>query len=145
MGWLTTRRQLRQLEREKGGRRVRFLGAVSDARLCQLYQHAAWSIYPSLYEGFGFPVLDALRHGTPVLTSGNSSLREFQSPGLHFFDPCEQSTVDEAWTALDATLPVVIPTDPLDRRYSWDRVARLIHDRSALPDLRAGQPTTKAA
>ena len=85
LGWMTSRRELKKLQGT--GRRIRFLGVVNDARLCQLYQTAGWSIYPSLYEGFGFPVLDALRHGTPVLASGNSSIREFDSPGLHLFDP----------------------------------------------------------
>jgi len=82
MGWLTTRKELRRLTRPPGGRRVRFLGNVSDATLCRLYRRASWSIYPSLYEGFGFPVVDSLRHGTPVLTSRNSSLREFAHPGV---------------------------------------------------------------
>jgi glycosyltransferase involved in cell wall biosynthesis len=126
MGWLTSRRQLKRLGYSAGGRRVRFLGVVSDAQLCRLYRHAAWSIYPSLYEGFGFPVLDALRHGTPVLTSNNSSLREFESPGLFFFDPCDTATVDLAWQEYLAAGPVAIPTQPLDRLFSWDRVADIL-------------------
>ena len=125
IGWLTSRRDLKQFERRAGSsRRIRFLGVVSDAALCKLYRTAGWSIYPSLYEGFGFPVLDALRHGTPVLSSMNSSIREFDSPGLHLFDPCDPSTVDEAWTSLQARGAEVIPREPLDRLYSWDNVAR---------------------
>src|SRR5205085_10553544 len=46
---------------------VRFLGMVPDRELCELYQRAAFAVYPSLYEGFGFPVLDALWHQTPVV------------------------------------------------------------------------------
>src|SRR5262249_28302000 len=75
VGWLPSRRRLRAYRSLKG-RRVRFLGVVSDARLCRLYRSAGWTAYPSLYEGFGFPVLDALRHGAPVLASYHSSLRE---------------------------------------------------------------------
>ena len=73
LGWLTSRRRLRQYQ-NAAGRKVRFLGVVSDAELCRLYRTAGWSAYPSLYEGFGFPVLDALRHGTPVLASYHSAL-----------------------------------------------------------------------
>ena len=125
IGWLTSKRDLEQFERQPGStRRIRFLGVVSDSELCKLYRTVGWSIYPSLYEGFGFPVLDSLRHGTPVLTSYNSSLREFESPGLHFFDPCDTTTVDEAWRALKAEGSVEIPLEPLDRHYSWDNVAR---------------------
>jgi glycosyltransferase involved in cell wall biosynthesis len=126
-GWLTSKEKLEQFERQPGSdRRVRFLGVVSDAELCKLYRTVGWSIYPSLYEGFGFPVLDSLRHGTPVLTSYNSSLREFDSKGLYFFDPCDPSTVDDAWRQFQADGPVTIPKEPLERLYSWDNVARTI-------------------
>jgi len=64
-------------------------------------------------------VLDALRHGTPVLASCNSSIREFESKGLHLFDPCDASTVDDAWRSLQADGPIAIPKEPLDRLYSW--------------------------
>jgi glycosyltransferase involved in cell wall biosynthesis len=135
LGWLTSRRRLRQYQSRKG-RRVRFLGVVSDAALCRLYQTAGWSIYPSLYEGFGFPVLDSLRHGTPVLTSYNSSLREFRHPGIWFFDPCDPATVDDAWRAFQAAGPVAIPQAELDDHYCWGRVARTL---AGLPDrARAG-------
>lgn len=56
--------------------KVKFLGYVSDAILANLYHHAAIFVYPSLYEGFGFPVLEALSYGIPVVTSNISSLPE---------------------------------------------------------------------
>jgi glycosyltransferase involved in cell wall biosynthesis len=139
LGWLTSRRELKKLQ--STGRKIRFLGYVKkDSGLCKLYQMAGWSIYPSLYEGFGFPVLDALRHGTPVLASGNSSIREFESPGLHFFDPCDASTVDDAWRDLESEGPVEIPRTPLDRLYSWENVARTLLElpRRSLPKVVAG-------
>jgi glycosyltransferase involved in cell wall biosynthesis len=126
VGWLTSRRRLRQYERLEG-RRVRFLGVVSDAQLCRLYRTAGWSIYPSLYEGFGFPVLDALRHGAPVLTSYNSALREFQGlPGITYFDPCDAATLDEAYLAHRGAGSVEIPSRELEARYDWDRVAETL-------------------
>ena len=87
MGWLTTRRELKRLTRPPGGRRVRFLGHVSDAELCKLYQKASWSIYPSIYEGFGFPVVDSLRHGTPVLTSREQLVARIPTRGRLLFRP----------------------------------------------------------
>jgi glycosyltransferase involved in cell wall biosynthesis len=127
-GWLTSRNDLARMARRPGGRRVRFLGQVSDARLCQLYQRASWSILPSLYEGFGFPVLDSLRHGTPVLTSLNSALREFDHPGVTFFDPGDPATVDRAWRTMAATGLRVLDRAVLDRLYHWDRVAEALLD-----------------
>jgi glycosyltransferase involved in cell wall biosynthesis len=145
IGWLTARRNLKRFERQPGSdRRIRFLGIVSDAQLCKLYQTAGWSIYPSLYEGFGFPVLDALRHGTPVLASLNSSLREFDSPGLYFFDPCDASTVDEAWRTLQGERPIEIPRGPIDRHYSWENVARTLLNACAKVPSRP-QTSTAAA
>lgn len=127
-GWLT------DLGRRKavsaGGRRVEFLGMVSDARLCELYKRATLTVYPSLYEGFGFPVLDALRHGTPVLCSYNSSLQEFGGLGAGFFDPCDPSSLDQAyaelWDALQGGTHAGADPAVLDQRFSWERLARTV-------------------
>ena len=117
---------------------------VSDAVLCRLYRTAGLVDLPVLYEGFGFPVLDALRHGTPVLSSMNSSIREFESPGLHLFDPCDASTVNEAWESLRAERAAEIPREPLDRLYSWENVARTLLDACAEVPA-ADRPSTAAA
>jgi glycosyltransferase involved in cell wall biosynthesis len=138
VGWLTSRRRLRQYQGMRG-RRVRFLGVVTDQALCRLYRTAGWSAYPSLYEGFGFPVLDALRHGTPVLASYHSALRELDHPGVYFFDPCDAATVDEAWRDLRAAGPSVAPRAALDARYSWDAVARTVLDLGPAPAREAAR------
>jgi len=145
MGWMTSRRELKQLRGPGPGRKIRFLGVVGDAALCRLYRTAGWSIYPSLYEGFGFPVLDSLRHGTPTLASGNSSIREFDSPGLHLFDPCDPATLDAAYRAMDRDRGVAIPRGPLDRRYSWDHVARVLLEAHRRARAGAGLPASRAA
>ena len=131
LGWMISHSELQRMANPAGGRRVRLLGNVSDARLCELYQTASWSIYPSLYEGFGFPILDSLRHGTPVLASNTSSMAEFDSPGVFFFDPQDPATVDLAWRRLQAAGPVTIPQAGLDERDNWDLVARTILDAHA--------------
>ncbi len=128
IGWMMPQRLLRELQRAHSGRRIRLLGVVSDQQLCELYQTVGWSVYPSLYEGFGFPVLDSLRHGAPVLTSCNSSLREFSHPGVHFFDPRDEATLDQAWAECQAAGSNVIGKTQLDDRYNWDRVARAVFD-----------------
>lgn len=131
-GWWAKQGWLKELT-QRGGRRgprgnqVRFLGQVPDAKLCRLYQEATFTVYPSLYEGFGFPVLDSLRHGAPVLTSGNSSLQEFEGPGVHFFDPWEVTTLDDACRELLATSGGFSRPD-LDQQFSWDAMARTVLD-----------------
>ena len=125
LGWLTSRRKLRRYQGLKG-RKIRFLGVVSDAALCRLYRQAGWSAYPSLYEGFGFPVLDALRHGTPVVASYHSALCELDHPGVHFFDPFDQSTLDHAFQSLRHARDPLIAASTLDSLYNWNHVARAI-------------------
>ena len=139
VGWLTDKKALRRYERAEG-RRVRFLGVVSDAKLCELYQTVGWSVYPSLYEGFGFPVLDSLRHGAPVFASGNSALREFTVPGVDFFDPGDASTLDAAWARRAAAGPERIDRAGLEDRYHWGRVAEAIRRLG-----RAGRANARAA
>ena len=91
-----------------------------------------WSVYPSLYEGFGLPVLDALRHGTPVLASEHSSLCELDHPGVHYFDPYDAATVDSAWRSFSASPSLVTPSVILDTLYRWEAVARTVLDLSEL-------------
>jgi glycosyltransferase involved in cell wall biosynthesis len=128
-GWLNDDHG--RVRRGKGDRRLCFRGMVSDAQLCQLYQQAAFTIYPSLYEGFGFPVLDSLWHGTQVLCSLNSSLQEFDVPGVFFFDPCDPASLDAAYCRLRATGPAMVDRQALRERFSWDRLARTVIEACA--------------
>ena len=102
---------------------VKFLGMVSDARLCELYQQATFTVYPSLYEGFGFPVLDSLLHGAPVLSSYNSSLAELEGPGVFYFDPCDAESLDQAYRQMAASRPISIDAALLLDRFCWDELA----------------------
>jgi glycosyltransferase involved in cell wall biosynthesis len=66
---------------------VRFLGWVSDADLEGLYAASAAFVFPSLYEGFGLPVLEAMQRGLPVACSGASALAEVAGDAALLFDP----------------------------------------------------------
>ena len=144
MGWITSKNDLEEYEKLSGtGRRVKFLGYVSDSELCRLYKTAGVTIYPSLYEGFGFPVLDSLRHDTPVLAAMNSSIREFDSPGLFFFDPTDKETVEKAMARCKAdAMGKPIPREPLDRAFSWDNVATILLEAA---EATAQRPAGKVA
>ena len=123
-GWFF--QKLLNKRRRNQGRQVNFLGMVSDERLCSLYRQATMSVYPSLYEGFGFPVLDSLRHGTPVLCGYNSSLQEFIGPGVHYFDSCDAQSLDRACTELLTGWQSPLDRPDLDTVFSWDVLAQKI-------------------
>lgn len=76
-----------ELVRRAGVERVRLLGFVSDSDLAALYQLCDIFCYPSLYEGFGLPVLEAMRSGAPVITSNVSSLPEVAGDAAVLVDP----------------------------------------------------------
>lgn len=66
---------------------VRFLGLIERERLAGLYEHAVGLIYPSRYEGFGLPPLDAMSLGCPVAGSASTSVQEIVSTGGILVDP----------------------------------------------------------
>jgi glycosyltransferase involved in cell wall biosynthesis len=120
-GWLC---DFKKFERQsRRGRRVNFLGKVSDADLCRLFREAIATVYPSLYEGFGYPVLDSLRHGTPVLSSFNSSLQEFVGPGVYYFNPHDPATLDEAYLQMRASGLARVERPDLEKSCSWNALA----------------------
>ncbi len=67
--------------------RVRFLGRVSDQELADLYRGAAAFLFPSLYEGFGIPPLEAMACGCPTIVARASSLPEVCGTATHYVDP----------------------------------------------------------
>jgi hypothetical protein len=67
--------------------RVRLLPYIPTDSMVRLFQNAAAILYPTLYEGLGFPALEAQAVGTPVLLSPVSSLRELAGPGARLLDP----------------------------------------------------------
>ncbi len=74
-GWMYEE-MMAEVERQKMAGRVKFIGFVDDADLPTLYSDATLFVFPSLYEGFGLPLLEAMACGVPVVTSNSSSLPE---------------------------------------------------------------------
>lgn len=76
---------------------VIFTGYVSDEELKAIYQNAHSFIYPSLFEGFGLPVLEAMTFGLPVLSSNSTALPEVGGESVLYFDP---NSIDEILHAI---------------------------------------------
>jgi glycosyltransferase involved in cell wall biosynthesis len=117
---------------EKHSDRVCILGFVDDADLPALYRNAALCAFPSLYEGFGFPVLEAMACGVPVVTSNVSSLPEVAGDAALLVDPLD---VD----GLAGAMARALENDDLRQgmierglaqaaRFTWERAAHQLLD-----------------
>ena len=84
------------MHRHKLHKHVRFFGFVPDETLAILYRLAAVFVFPSLYEGFGLPPLEAMASGTPVVTSNVSSLPEVVGDAALLVDPYEPEAIADA-------------------------------------------------
>lgn len=92
--------------RKRAGDRIRFTGWLDDDVLDGLYRAAVCFVFPSLAEGFGLPVLDALVRGTPVATSNATSLPEVAGDAALYFDPEETDEIAAAIERLLADEPL---------------------------------------
>jgi glycosyltransferase involved in cell wall biosynthesis len=109
---------------------VRLLGHVSDDELAALYGECAIFCYPSLYEGFGLPVLEAMAAGAPVLTSRVSSLPEVGGDAVAYCDPLDAGSIRDELACLLADERRRSQLGGLARRraqtFSWDAFAASI-------------------
>jgi glycosyltransferase involved in cell wall biosynthesis len=107
--------------------RVVLLPRVDEARLGALYRAAALFVYPSLYEGFGLPPLEAMSAGCPVLVSRTSSLPEICGDAAYYFDPAAKGALQQELQRLlgDAALRIAKVEAGRARvgRYTWESAA----------------------
>jgi glycosyltransferase involved in cell wall biosynthesis len=108
--------------------RVHFTGHVPDPALPALYAGATAFCYPSLYEGFGIPPLEAMAAGTPVLTGNRTSLPEVVADAGLMVDPGSEEAIADGLLRLctDEALRTELRRRGLERarRFTWDEAAR---------------------
>jgi glycosyltransferase involved in cell wall biosynthesis len=120
----------RAVHRYKLHKHVRFFGFVSDQTLAALYRLADAFVFPSLYEGFGLPPLEAMASGTPVITSNVSSLPEVVGDAALMIDPYDPTAIADAMRRVltDAALRADLRARGLERArsFSWERSIRRV-------------------
>ena len=112
--------------------RVRFLGNLSDDDLAAYYRGAVCLAFPSLYEGFGLPPLEAMACGTPVLTSNTTSLPEVVGDAGLLVNPESVAEIRWGLTRLlsDPSLRADLKARGLERacQFSWAKAAQIVQD-----------------
>jgi glycosyltransferase involved in cell wall biosynthesis len=150
-GWLMEHFDALMTDLEPG-RDVILPGYVSDSELHWLFSNCFGFIYPSLFEGFGMPVLEALACGAPVLCSNSSSLPEAAGNGALLFDPLDTNGIV---AAMESLLHGATSRDALRlfgvehaKRFSWTASAarvREIYDHIMTLPARMGSPVKASA
>jgi glycosyltransferase involved in cell wall biosynthesis len=122
----------RAVHSHKLHKHVRFLGFLPDETLAALYRLAALFVFPSLYEGFGLPPLEAMASGTPVVTSNVSSLPEVAGDAAVLVDPYDVESIVHGMRRVlsDPALADEMRKKGLVRArdFSWERSVARTHD-----------------
>jgi glycosyltransferase involved in cell wall biosynthesis len=121
--------EVHRAARESGfARDILFTGFVAAADLPLLYQAADLFVFPSLYEGFGLPILEAMACGTPVGCSKISSMPEVAGDAAVLFDPDEKDSIASAIrsiiTGTDLRNALAARGLERSRQFSWAKTAR---------------------
>jgi glycosyltransferase involved in cell wall biosynthesis len=107
---------------------VRWLGRVSEEELFELYRHATALVFPSRYEGFGLPVLEAMARRTPVIAANRSSIPEVARGAAILVDPDDVDALRDAMRRVGGD--EALREDLIERgaevvsSFSWDETAR---------------------
>jgi glycosyltransferase involved in cell wall biosynthesis len=122
----------RAVHSHKLHKHVRFLGFLPDETLAALYRLAAVFVFPSLYEGFGLPPLEAMASGTPVVTSNVSSLPEVAGDAAVLVDPYDVASIVDGVrrVLMDPVLAGDLRRKGLARArdFSWERSVARTHE-----------------
>jgi glycosyltransferase involved in cell wall biosynthesis len=132
--------------------RMKFLGFVPDEHLGVLYAHASWLLFPSLYEGFGLPALEAMANGCPVIAANAAALPEVCGDAALYFDPLDPAGLAAVLRgpARDARIRETLRRNAVRRlnHYTWTANAQCvlaeIRTRVGLTDAAAADPPLRA-
>lgn len=141
-GWKNTNIH-KKLEKTSIANNVQYLGFVTEQTLNELYDTCAAVIFPSVYEGFGLPVLEALSHGTPVLTTQGSVMEEVAGSFANYFDASSPTSIANAIKAFYSEIALRykdmetrnFKLQELVNQFSWKNSAQKLLDQFQLANL----------
>lgn len=116
---------------QKSYKNITFTDFIEDDQLNWLYAHAEAYVFPSLMEGFGLPGLEAMLHGTPVVSSNATCLPEIYGDAANYFDPLDVSDMARAITEVLNNQALRLSLTKLGykqvKKYSWKKMAEQTH------------------
>jgi len=125
-GWLYEE-SLKRIEALARLLKIKYLGYVSDENLVELYNLAEVFVYPSFYEGFGFPPLEAMACGVPVVTSNVSSLPEVVGDAVLKVEPQDKGQIAKAILSVldnkDLAREIVRKGQERAKMFTWEKTA----------------------
>lgn len=120
--------RLKKFVKERNIRNVQFLGFVNDQELDVLYRFAQCYVFPSLYEGFGLPPLEAMAKGTPVVSSNHPCMQEIYEDAAFYVDARDSQKLADG--ILKVLNDQALRNELIDKgyrqieKYSWEKMAR---------------------
>jgi len=145
-GWLTDE-LFDYVKNVDFGNRLRWTGYVSDEDLCALYSSCRAFIYPSIYEGFGLPPLEAMACGAPVISSRIPSITEVLGTAARLVSPTDvhalSESIIELWENSDERQRLSEAGQTRAAEFSWERTARLtraVYDAALGRDVETSSP-----
>ncbi len=112
------------------GENIILPGYISDEELQDMYRNALFSIYPTLYEGFGLPPLESMTYGCPVIAADIPALREISGEAVLYADPYNTDDMAQKMNrmATDGELRKQLIRKGLSKikEYSWDKSAQMV-------------------
>ncbi len=125
-GWLNSDTDI--LIGSQNSKQIKRIGYVDEQDLPALYSAAIAFVYPSLYEGFGLPILEAMSCGTPVITSNTSSMPEIGGDAALYFDPSDaeqlENTLMELINNTDLRTELRLKGLANAKNFSWEKTAK---------------------
>lgn len=115
---------------QKANINFKYIGKVPYDDLASLYSACQWFVFPSLYEGFGMPVLEAMSCGAPVITSNTSSLPEIMGDTTWTIDPNEKGALEKALENMNNSNRKQIEETNKRRSsfFSWDNHGKILNN-----------------
>jgi glycosyltransferase involved in cell wall biosynthesis len=126
-------RRLKQLVRRKNMRNILFAGFVPDEELDVLYRYGRAYVFPSLYEGFGLPPLEAMSKGLPVLATHATSLPEVLGDAAWYYDPSHKDSLAQSlrliWEDENMRNDLRAKGYKRSRDFDWSKMAQMTLER----------------